>query len=308
MNSLYKNYIKNTVILFLVVIFFSVFFFFMNNREYYNFSEKIYMLDIICVYILIFILYKDRNKKTGIFVQSLPLKTTNTYIFKTMLSVVFVIAVAIFQLLIACFFEDRSILHNFHKSIEHLFIGGTDYNGDYYYIHETIHEVFILLICEVAALTLSVNLIGVIGLALVAPIAAFLCTVLATAGITRFADILVPGIMTYWDVYRWLGDIIGFVLFDFNINTLILYSIVILIISCIINKYIDYSNIGRMFFFKKLYIPFSVLVSLIGGFALFYVVIGLYDMYISSAAAVILALICIFICSRIFKSIHNYYK
>ncbi len=292
MNSVYKNYLKNTIILFAVVVLFSVFFIYIHNRDFYEYINEFIILDYVAVYILMFFLYRDRNKKTGIFIRFLPLKTTNAYMFKTILSVLFVAAVIIFQLIISYFYEYRGLLNNI-------------FNPNSIDIFEQMHIYFIVFICMAAALTLSVNLIGVVGLALIFPIGALLCAVFAVEGIAEFLEILLVDKINF---IVFIDDILEFVLFGYNVNSLLFYSIVIFIISGVINKYIDYSNIGRMFYFKRLYIPFSILVSFIGGFSLFYVITVFYDLYISQTSAVILVLVCIAISNKLFRSLYNYYK
>lgn len=290
MNSLYKSYAKNALILFLAAAFFSVFFcmfyFYINNRDFNQLSDKIYMLDIVCIYILVFILYKDRNKKTGIFIQFLPFKTTSLYIFKTVVLIAFISATAFMQAALAYVFNIYDIADNCY----------------------TANELLVIMLCEASILTLSVNLIGVAGLAFIAPFAAFVCSVFATAGIIRFIDILAPEILTYWQALDLLWEFFNYITFSYNLNSLIFYSMLLIFISGIINNYIDYSSIGRLFFFKGLYIPFLILATLISGFALFFVIIDFYGMYVSAAAAVILLLISIVICGRIFKKIYSYYE
>lgn len=296
MNSVYKKYALNTILLYAILLLFSLFYLqTYRHSEFFNsytFVQTLYFLDIIFVYILCFILYRDVNKKTGVFLNFMPCKKTNLFIFKTLILIAFIfLALGLHTLLglriVTDYFSSKDCIYH-------------------------IKELYIILIIEASVITLSLNIVGMPNWGLAAPIIVFFCLLCGMVGFGDFLLYALPEsikniIQIFYIEYfsDFLRDIIDKI---FSLNSATIFSIVLFIISGLLNKYSDSSNTGRMFRFQKMRIPVTILMSFLGGFSLYAIVISyihVEDRTITIAG--IIALICIVISYKVFSNICKHY-
>lgn len=255
MNSLYKNYIKNSLILLGSVALFSVFLNFMdiiNERvgngwephlsDWSQWGGTVMMICFAAMVLHTFLHYKNVNKKTGIFVKQLPVKYRNDFLFKTASSVLFIVT----SLLIMC--AIGWIMYSpYFVEIKY---ADTSYSKEMW---DTFYLTFTVMILLFSYGLVWQQIIGIPLLAIVMPFAAFLGTLGSFIGY-ECMPYAIRELAVFRIAINILDKFFEFICFYGKIHPeetiFLIWSIPFFILACILNSKIDYSNTGKLFLFR----------------------------------------------------------
>ncbi len=256
MNSLYKNYIRNSLILLGGASLFSIFLNtmdIMSERagavngqekwmpylsEWSQWAGTIFIIIFVSIGLNTFLHYKNVNKKTGIFIKQLPVKYSSDFLFRTISSLVFIgvtlaVLCAIGWAMYSPYFAE----------------------GEKYFkqMWDTAYMTFAVMVLFYSIGLLSQQIIGIPILAIAAPFVAFFGMLGSFIGYESM-----PYAIRELPIFRIAIDLMGkfFELICFygkiypEETLFIIWSIPFFVLAAILNSKIDYSNMGKLFLFR----------------------------------------------------------
>ncbi len=256
MNSLYKNYIRNSLILLGGASLFSIFLnvmdimsertSFAQEQEAWNpylsewsqWAGTVFVIIFVVMGLNTFLHYKNVNKKTGVFIKQLPVKYSNDFLFRTVSSIIFIGV----TLTVLCI------------------IGWVMYSpyfaeGENYFkqMWDTAYMTFAVMVLFYSIGLVSQQIIGIPLLAICAPFAAFFGMLGSFIGYAAM-PYAIRELAIFKIALNIMDKFFEFICFYGKINPeetlLIIWSIPLFILAAILNSKIDYSNMGKLFLFR----------------------------------------------------------
>ncbi len=257
MNSLYKNYIKNSLILLGGASLFSIFLNFMDIMsenasfvqgqesrtsylsEWSQWAGTVFIIIFVAIGLNTFLHYKNVNKKTGIFIKQLPVKYSSDFLFKTISSLIFIgvtltVLCAIGWVMYSPYFAEGE---NYFKQM-----------------WDTAYMTFAVMVLFYSIGLLSQQIIGIPLLAICAPFGAFFGTLGSFIGYESM-PYAIRELPIFKIALNILDKFFEFICFYGKIypeeTLFIIWSIPLFILAAILNSNIDYSNMGKLFLFRR---------------------------------------------------------
>lgn len=305
MNSLYKLYIKKTAVVFLAGILFSLLFTYLAYSNYVealkgfpavtydtweisrilsDYASSSFILNLVLTSILIYNFYMYRNKRTGIFIRQLPVRSGNDFIIKAVLIIVFITVLFVFEILIFNILTKDLIADSYNKIAEY-------YNSQniqiqslaelYNEYYSSFKSFYVLTLFISSAMFLFSGCIGVTGFSIAMPFIVFLGFMGFLFGFSRFITDLRLNLDTH--MVQNLNYIINRLRFftDIKFETFYPYvfelsvTFILYIISYFCSKFINYSKIGQLFLFKWAKVLTYFFGCIFGGFSFYYIGSGI---------------------------------
>lgn len=302
MNSLYKLYTKKAFHLLFIGILFSVFLIYITHSNYNahlyyiadidtwlisqlfsEYTSSCFLLNIILVLILTYNFYAHRNKKTGVFIRQLPIKSSNDFITKVLLSIVFICLLVAFEIAVFNLFT-KGFIYEQYKLVEETYMAKNTVIQSLEEMYSSFYQSFItfasLTLFFSASLIFFSSCIGVTVLALAMPFISYVGFIGFIVGSSAFARdtrirLTAAGNFILSTVHKLSSPLSLLRNLDFNTTVIsclpfILLSVILFIIAFYCNKYINYSKIGKLFIFKWAKIITYILGCIWGGFSLYF--------------------------------------
>ena len=305
MNSLYKIYIKKTAVMFVIGILFSLLFTYLTysncSEAFKGFPAELYdtweiskmlsdyasccfMLNLVLTAILIYNFYMYRNKRTGIFIRQLPVRSDSDFIIKAVLIIVFITVLAVFEILIFNILTKDLIADSYGKIAEY-------YNSQniqikslaelYNEYYSSFKSFYVLTLFVSSAMFLFSGCLGITSFSIALPFIVFLGFMGFLFGFSRFITDLRLNIDTH--MVQNLNYIINRLRFfiDIKFETSYPYvfeltiTFILYIISYFCSKFINYSKIGQLFLFKWAKVLTYFFGCIFGGFSFYYIGSGI---------------------------------
>ena len=304
MNSLDKLYIKKTSVVFIIGMIFSLLFIYFT---YTNCSEAFkgfpsvtydtweiskmlsdyvsccFMLNLILTAILIYNFYMYRNKRTGIFIRQLPVKSSSDFIIKAVLIIVLITILTVFEILIFNTLTKDFIADSYAKVAEYynsqnIQTQSLDELYDEYY--SGFKSIYVLTLFVSSAMFLFSSCLGITGFSIAMPFIIFLGFMGFLFGFSRFIRDLHLNLDTH--IVQNLNYIINRLRFfdiKFEISHPYVFELsitfILYIISYFCSRYINYSKIGQLFLFKWAKFFAYFFGCIFGGFSFYYIGSGI---------------------------------
>lgn len=333
MNSLYKLYTKKAFHLLFAGILFSVFFIYITHSNYntlitYNtydtdtwlisqflseYASSCFLLNIALVLILTYGFYTYRNKKTGIFIRQLPVKSNTDFIIKVLLSVFMIFLLVVFEITIFNLFT-KGFIYEQYKFIEEAYTARNIAIESLEDIYNSFYQTFItcasITVLFSASLIFFSSCIGVTVISLAMPFISyvgFLGFIVGSSYFARDTQIRSTSMGTFIlsFVHRLSSPLSLLKSLNSNVFVLsclpiIFLSVILFIIAFFCNKYINYSKIGKLFVFKWAKALTYIFGCIWGGFSFYFFASNTLQPDTTFIAAVIL-IICILLSYIIIK-------
>lgn len=295
MNSLFKLYIKRTVLLLFIGILFSLLFIYLSYNGYakqydidtwnisnmlLDYTSSCFTLNVTLELIIIYTFYMYRNKKTGIFLRQLPVKSNKDFITKVLLSLILIILLAAVELILFNIFT-KGLISEYYNNIKAVYDAQNTVIQTLESLYTTYYSNFLMLsmlTIFISSITiLASGSMGIMGFAIAVPFILYFSFIGFLVGTTTFIrdmDITLDhSILTY---FNYIALRLQRLVFEdhTHINyyiTLTLLSALMYIISYFCNKHINYSKMGQLFLFRQIKILAYIIGCIFGSFSFYFI-------------------------------------
>ena len=301
MNSLYKSYIKKSLILILISIFFSFLGYYITKDfltdmlsnllnvsqraeenfysiydlegHYFNYMSYITLIDLLFMALYLLSIYSYRNKNVVNFVLHLPIKRSQDNLTKILVAVVSLTLIFAFQILM--YF---ALTKNIYQQIYELLSKVSHDNLTLDMLYSKLFNKSLLFygafLLIFSGLFLSINLIGKNILALITPFILVLGVPYTSSGIYLFLKILNLNFLVNLGRNITLSIFDNFPNFQFTIIHLVILSIIVFAISFVCALKLDNANINNTFLFKPIKYILNFCVTIIISFSVYYILLS----------------------------------